>query len=90
MRAPFSSRYLAAVVQAAPVIFDREATLAKVRVLTERAAGAGARLVVFPEAFVGGARRELSSRHGGRSADGDAAGFSAGCGRRDADSGSGD
>ncbi len=41
-----------AVVQAAPVAFDRECTLSKVRSLTHDAAGEGARLVVFPEAFV--------------------------------------
>jgi len=42
----------AAVVQAAPVAFDREATLAKTERLLADAARAGARLVVFPEAFV--------------------------------------
>jgi nitrilase len=41
-----------AVVQAAPVAFDRECTLTKVRALTQDAAGRDARLVVFPEAFV--------------------------------------
>src|SRR5215218_10331437 len=41
-----------AVVQAAPIAFDREFTLARVRQLTRDAAGKGARLVVFPEAFV--------------------------------------
>jgi nitrilase len=41
-----------AVVQAAPVAFDRECTLSKVRSLTHDAARKGARLVVFPEAFV--------------------------------------
>jgi nitrilase len=41
-----------AVVQAAPVAFDREFTLAKVRQLTRDAASRGARLVLFPEAFV--------------------------------------
>ena len=41
-----------AVVQAAPVSFDREFTIEKVRVLTREAAGRGAKLVVFPEAFV--------------------------------------
>jgi nitrilase len=41
-----------AVVQAAPVAFDREFTLAKVRRYTGDAAARGARLVVFPEAFV--------------------------------------
>jgi nitrilase len=40
-----------AVVQAAPVAFDLEATLAKVERLTAEAA-AGADLVAFPEAFV--------------------------------------
>lgn len=42
----------AAVVQAAPVAFDRAATLARVRELTASAASDGAQLVVFPEAFV--------------------------------------
>src|SRR5690349_21292710 len=42
----------AAVVQAAPVAFDVEATLAKVERLTADAAAGGAALVVFPEAFV--------------------------------------
>ena len=41
-----------AVVQAAPVAFDREFTLAKVRQLALDAASSGARLIVFPEAFV--------------------------------------
>ncbi len=41
-----------ASVQAAPVLFDREATIAKLADLTSDAAGKGARIVVFPEAFV--------------------------------------
>ncbi len=41
-----------AVVQAAPVAFDRERTLDKVQVLTGQAATQGAQLVLFPEAFV--------------------------------------
>ena len=41
-----------AVVQAAPVAFDRDCTLERVRTLTQQAAGRGATLVVFPEAFV--------------------------------------
>ena len=41
-----------AVVQAAPVVFDRERTLKKVHALAADAARQGARLVVFPEAFV--------------------------------------
>ena len=46
------SKIQVAVVQAAPVAFDRECTLAKVRSLTTEASRRGARLVVFPEAFV--------------------------------------
>jgi nitrilase len=42
----------AAVVQAAPVAFDVEGTLAKVERLAAEAAEGGAELVVFPEAFV--------------------------------------
>lgn len=41
-----------AVVQAAPVLFDREATVTKTCALLARAAGRGARLVLFPEAFI--------------------------------------
>jgi nitrilase len=42
----------AAVVQAAPVSFERDATLDKVERLTAESAAGGAQLVVFPEAFV--------------------------------------
>jgi len=42
----------AAVVQAAPVAFDRERALEKVASLVADAAGRGAELVVFPEALV--------------------------------------
>ena len=45
-------RTVAAVVQAAPVAFDRDRTLEKVRALAGDAAGQGAQLVLFPEAFV--------------------------------------
>ncbi len=41
-----------AVVQAAPVPFDRERTLDRVAQLTAEAAERGAQLIVFPEAFV--------------------------------------
>ncbi len=41
-----------AVVQAAPVLFDREATLERVEALTAEAAGRGASLVLFPESFI--------------------------------------
>jgi nitrilase len=46
------STVTAAVVQAAPVGFDRERTLAKARDLAADAARRGARIVLFPEAFV--------------------------------------
>ena len=41
-----------AVVQAAPVWMDREATVEKACRLIAEAAGQGARLILFPEAFV--------------------------------------
>ena len=41
-----------AVVQAAPVAFDRQCTVSKVRSLTLEASQRGAKLAVFPEAFV--------------------------------------
>jgi nitrilase len=44
-------RVQAAVVQAAPIGFDREQTLAKLERLIGEAAGGGAQLAVFPEAF---------------------------------------
>jgi len=47
-------RVRVAVVQAAPVVFDRKRTLEKVRSLAREAAGQGAQLVLFPEAFVSG------------------------------------
>jgi len=42
----------AAVVQAAPALFDREATVQKACRLTAEAAAQGARLILFPEAFI--------------------------------------
>ena len=47
-----STVFRAAVVQAAPIAFDVEATLDTVARLSGDAADQGARLVVFPEAFV--------------------------------------
>lgn len=41
-----------AVVQAASVFFDREKSIKKVARLTAEAAGKGAELIVFPEAFI--------------------------------------
>jgi nitrilase len=49
-----------AVVQDAPVVFDLERTLQKVADLTADAARSGARLVLFPEAFVSGYPRGSS------------------------------
>lgn len=49
-KAPFG----AAVVQAGSVLFDTPATMAKLFDLARDAAVSGAKLVVFPEAFVGG------------------------------------
>ena len=46
------TKFIAAVVQNAPVVFDASATLDRIRDLTADAAKAGAALVVFPEAFV--------------------------------------
>ncbi len=43
-----------AVVQAAAVPFDRDGAVDKVCTMTEQAAAAGAELVLFPEAYVGG------------------------------------
>jgi predicted amidohydrolase len=37
-----------AVVQAAPILFDRETTVEKVRQLTVEAAAQGAQLIFFP------------------------------------------
>lgn len=43
-----------AAIQAAPIFFDRDACLAKVRKLTEEAKSNGADLVVFSESFIPG------------------------------------
>ena len=49
-----NSRFTVAAVQAAYVMLDRDATVARVEELVAEAAGLGAELVVFPEAFVPG------------------------------------
>jgi nitrilase len=61
-----------AVVQAAPAAFDTPRTLDRVASLTARAAAEGARLVVFPEAFVGGYPKgaDFGARVGSRSPEG--------------------
>src|SRR6185295_15647222 len=48
MRAPVT----VACVQVEPVILDRDATIEKLGALTAEAAGNGAKLLVFPEAFI--------------------------------------
>jgi nitrilase len=64
--------FRAAVVQAAPVAFDTERTLDRVAGLVDRAASDGARLVVLPEAFVGGYPKgaDFGARVGSRSPEG--------------------
>jgi nitrilase len=62
----------AAVVQAAPVMFDTAKTLAKLAELTREAAAGGADIIVFPEAFVGGYPKGLDfgARLGSRTQEG--------------------
>jgi nitrilase len=61
-----------AVIQAATVLFDTEATLVKLERLAEEAARAGVKLAVFPEAFVGGYPKgmDFGARVGSRTAEG--------------------
>src|SRR4051812_43101574 len=61
-----------AVVQAAPVVFDVGRTLAKLHDLSADAARRGARLAVFPEAFVSAYPKGLGfgARMGTRSPEG--------------------
>lgn len=47
-------RVTVSVVQAGSVLFDNHATLQKVADFTEQASAAGAKIVLFPEAFIGG------------------------------------
>ncbi len=54
-----SQRVRVAVVQAAPVLMDREGTVARLAELTAQAAGQGAQVILFPEAFVPGYPRGL-------------------------------
>ncbi len=48
------ARIKVAVVQAAPVAFDLDRSIERIRRLTADAAAKGAQLVLFPEAFLGG------------------------------------
>ena len=61
-----------AVVQDCPKPFDLAGTIAKAEALTEKAAATGAKLIVFPEAFVSGYPKGLDfgARVGMRSPDG--------------------
>ena len=45
-------KFKAAVVQDSPVVFNLEATINKIDKLVKKACGKGAKLIVFPEAFV--------------------------------------
>ena len=47
-----NGRVRVACIQAEPVIFDRDATIAKIGALAQEAAAGGAELVLFPETFV--------------------------------------
>jgi nitrilase len=64
--------FRAAVVQAGSVLFDTQRSLDKLADLTADAARRGAKLVVFPEAFIGGYPKGLDfgARLGMRSAEG--------------------
>ena len=62
----------AAVIQAAGLLFDKTATLEKMRVLAADAAASGAKIAVFPEAFIGGYPKgcHFGAPVGSRSAEG--------------------
>ena len=53
-------RVKVAVVQATPILFNREATVEKACRLTAEAAAQGAELILFPEAFIPAYPRGLS------------------------------
>jgi nitrilase len=61
-----------AVVQAGSVLFDTDASLAKAEALIAEAAAGGARLIVFPEAFIGGYPKgaDFGARVGSRTPEG--------------------
>lgn len=52
--------YKVAVVQAAPILFNKTKTIEKIGDLIEEAAGQGAELILFPEVFIPGYPRGLS------------------------------
>src|SRR5947209_4462509 len=51
-RLPLDLPFTVAAVQAAPVFMDREATIAKACEFIHEAGSQGARVIVFPEAFI--------------------------------------
>jgi nitrilase len=61
-----------AVVQSAPVLFDKASSLAKIAEWTKKAAEQGAQMIVFPEVFIPGYPRGLSlgTRIGSRNPNG--------------------
>lgn len=67
-----SEQVKVAVVQASPLFFDREGSVEKVIRMTQEAAAEGAKLVLFPEAYVGGYPWGLAfgTAVGGRSPEG--------------------
>ena len=62
----------AAVVQAGSILFDSDASIAKAERLVAAAAAEGTRLVLFPEAFIGGYPKgaDFGARVGSRSPEG--------------------
>jgi nitrilase len=64
--------FTAAVVQAGSILFDLEGALAKAGRLIAEAAGRGARVIVFPEAFLGGYPKgqDFGARVGSRTPEG--------------------
>jgi len=64
--------FLAAVVQASPIFFDKTKTIEKIEALTRQAASDKAQLVLFPEVFIPGYPRGLTfgTLIGSRSAEG--------------------
>lgn len=61
-----------AVVQSAPILFDKQSALDKIASMSREAAGQGVQLIVFPEVFLPGYPRGLSfgTRVGSRTAEG--------------------
>src|SRR5512145_2780937 len=67
-----SGRTRVSVIQAGSILFDTPRTVAKLRELVSEAAGQGARLALFPEAFLGGYPKgiDFGAKVGSRSPEG--------------------